>query len=63
MNETELNVYEATLVRRTGVSKKTGNPYEMYFLRIDHPKYGPLDVVLETRYDRAGIILSMENKS
>lgn len=60
MKETELNIYDATLVRRTGESKKTGKTYTMYLLRVHHPKFGDLDIVLDTRTDRAGIILSME---
>ena len=60
MKETELNIYDATLIKRTGESKKTGKPYTMYLLRIHHPQYGNLDIVLDTRTDRAGIILSME---
>lgn len=60
MKETELNIYDATLIKRNGESKKTGKPYTMFLLRIHHPKYGDLDIVLDTYKDKTGIILSME---
>lgn len=46
------------LIVREGVSKKTNKPYRMTILRV-YTEYGEYDVVLDTRTDRAGIVLDM----
>lgn len=59
MNETVIANLLANLVRIEGVSKKTNKPYKMYKLTIDTEEFGEVDIVLDTRTDRAGIVLAM----
>lgn len=42
-----------------GISKKTQNPYQMTVLHVETELYGAVDVVLNGKTDRAGIILSL----
>ena len=58
MTEKRLCELPCDLIVREGVSKKTGKPYRMTMLRV-LTDYGELDVVLDTRADRAGIVLDM----
>lgn len=58
MSNREIMVLDATLCVREGISKKTGNPYSIPFISIETP-YGVIEVNLDTRNDRAGIILDM----
>lgn len=45
--------------KRKGVSKKTGNPYEMTLLVVDTVEYGKVEITLDTRSDKAGIVIDM----
>lgn len=58
MNETKVCDLPCELVVREGISKKTGKPYRMTILRV-LTDFGEQDVVLDTRADRAGIVLDM----
>lgn len=58
MNIKEIMLLDATLCVREGVSKKTGKPYSIPYISIDTP-YGVVEINLDTRNDRAGIILDM----
>lgn len=59
MNETIIANLLANLVRIEGVSKKTNKPYKMYKLTIDTEEFGEVDITLDTRTNRAGIVLAM----
>lgn len=59
MNETNVITLECDLIVREGVSKKTGNPYRMYLLRVNAGDYGTAEILLDTRQDRGGILLSV----
>lgn len=54
-------VFETTceLVVREGVSKRTTKPYRMLVLRVDAEEYGPVEILLDTFRDRAGVVLDM----
>jgi hypothetical protein len=58
MNETIIMELPCELVVREGISKKSGKPYRMTILRV-LTNFGVQDVVLDTRTDRAGIVLDM----
>lgn len=58
MNEKIICDLQCDLMVREGISKKTGAPYRMTLLRV-HTEFGFCDVVLDTRSDRAGIVLDM----
>lgn len=58
MNNREIMVLDATLCVREGISKKTGKAYRIPYISIETP-YGVVEVNLDTRNDRAGIILEM----
>lgn len=62
MEVTMHEILEAELVTMTGTSKKTGKPYKMTALRIPTP-YGEVELILDTKKDRAGIILDMMTAS
>lgn len=47
------------VVKKEGISKKTGKPYEMYVLVVETEKFGDVEIVLDNRTSRAGIILSL----
>lgn len=47
------------LVALEGESKKTGKPYRLLKLVVDTEFYGPVEILLDTRHDRAGIVLDM----
>lgn len=58
MNESKMAV-NAEIVRREGVSKKTNKLYTMTFLCVHTELYGDVEILLDTRKDRAGIILDL----
>lgn len=58
MNETTICELPCELVIREGISKKTGKAYSMTILRV-LTEFGEQDVVLDTRADRAGIVLDV----
>ena len=58
MNDKTICNLECDLVVREGISKKTGASYRMTLLRV-LTDIGVCDVVLDTRFDRAGIVLDM----
>lgn len=58
MNEKTICELPCELVVREGVSKKTGKPYRMTMLRV-LTEFGECEVMLDTRADRAGIVLDM----
>lgn len=53
---TDLN---AKLVVVEGTSAKSGKQYRMTKLKIETELYGEVEIVLDTRHDRAGIVLDM----
>lgn len=50
---------DAELVVKEGVSKKTGNSYRMTFLVVHTEIYGDVEILLDTKNDRAGILLDL----
>lgn len=58
MNNREIMILDATLCVREGISKKTGKAYCIPYVSIETP-YGVVEINLDTRNDRAGIILDM----
>lgn len=56
---TEIADLNATLIKITGISNRTGKPYTLYKLRVNAENYGDVEIMLNTFTDRAGIILSM----
>lgn len=49
----------ATLKVKEGVSTKTNKPYRMTMLVVHTEEYGDVEILLNTRTDRAGIVLDM----
>lgn len=47
------------VVKKEGVSAKTGKPYKMYVLVVETEQFGDVEIVLDTRASRAGIVLSL----
>lgn len=56
---TEICELPCKLIRVEGISKATGREYTMYQLEIDTGAFGRQNVVLNTRTDRAGVVISM----
>lgn len=59
MNETKNLPVNAEISVRQGVSKKTGKPYSMTFIVVHTEIYGDVEVLLDTKKDRAGIVLDL----
>lgn len=57
METNEICMLDCTLVVKTGVSKKTNKAYRMAVLVIHTTEFGDLEVTLDTRSDRTGILL------
>lgn len=51
-------ILDAQLCVREGVSAKTGKPYFIPFVEVSTP-YGVMELKLDTRSDKAGIVLDM----
>lgn len=51
--------FTCELVVREGVSSRTQKPYRMLLLKVDADEYGPVEILLDTFKDRAGIVLDM----
>lgn len=47
------------VVKKEGVSAKTNKPYKMYVLVVETEQFGDVEIVLDTRTSRAGIVLSL----
>lgn len=62
MNEFEICDMVCTLKEVRGVSKKTGKPYTMKKIVVHTEMYGDVEILLDTRADRAGIVLDMIRK-
>lgn len=58
MKKTRIIDLICSLVVKEGISSKTGKEYRIVFLEIP-TEYGDVEVVLNTRNDRAGIVLDM----
>lgn len=54
---------DADIVVKEGVSKKTGNPFIMTYLVVHTEIYGDVEILLDTRTDRAGIVLDLLAKN
>lgn len=54
----DIMILDCVLCAREGVSAKTGKPYFIPYLEVSTP-YGVVEVKLDTRTDRAGIVLDM----
>lgn len=59
MNTTKRLPVNAEVCVKEGVSKKTGAPYSMTFLVIHTEIYGDVEFLLDTKKDRAGIVLDL----
>jgi hypothetical protein len=57
METNDICMLDCTLSVKKGVSKKTNKEYRMTVLVISTEEFGDLEVVLDTRNDRAGILL------
>lgn len=57
METNEICMLDCTLVVKKGVSKKTNKAYRMTTLVINTTEFGDLEIVLDTRNDRTGILL------
>lgn len=55
---TKINV-NADIEVREGTSKKSGKDYKMTFLVIHTDYYGDVEILLDTKNDRAGILLEL----
>lgn len=47
------------VVKKEGISAKTYKPYKMYVLVVETEQFGDVEIVLDSRTSRAGIILSL----
>lgn len=47
----------AKLVECNGTSAKTGKPFTLYKVVIDTGVFGEVEILLDTRKDKAGIVL------
>ena len=54
----DIMILDAMLCIREGTSAKTGKPYSIPFVEVSTP-YGVVELKLDTRGDRAGIVLDM----
>lgn len=59
MNVTKNLPVNAEICVKEGVSKKTDKPYCMTFLVIHTEMYGDVEILLDTKKDRAGIVLDL----
>lgn len=59
LNDKVVGEFTCELVVREGVSKRTDKPYRMLILRVDADDCGPVEIMLDTFRDRAGIVLDM----
>lgn len=59
MNITKRLPVNAEICVKEGVSQKTGKSYSMTFVVIHTEIYGDVEVLLDTKKDRAGIVLDL----
>lgn len=53
----DICMFDSTLSIREGISKKTGKEYRMLILSVHTKEFGDLEIVLDTKNDRTGILL------
>ena len=58
MNVTKRVPIEGEIIVKEGISKKTNAPYKMTYLSIS-TAFGPVEILVDTKTDRAGVILSL----
>lgn len=59
MNVTNKLPVNAEICVKEGESKKTGKHYKMTVLVVHTEIYGDVEILLDTRKDRAGIVLDL----
>lgn len=52
-------MFSCDVIVKEGISKKSGMPYKMYVLVIHTITFGDVEILLDTRSSRAGIVLAM----
>lgn len=57
MEINDIRYMDCTLVEKKGISKKTNKAYRMLALIIHTAEFGDLEIILDTRNDRTGILL------
>lgn len=62
MNETIMAAFDCYVVAKQGISSKTGKPYFFKVLRVDTGEYGEVEIPLDTKTDRGGIVLDLITK-
>lgn len=59
MNITKQMPVKAEICVKEGISKISNQPYSMTFLVVHTEIYGDVEILLDTKKDRAGIVLDL----